>query len=386
MYIERQIKKDFIKRSEVYNIIALVGARQSGKTTFLKEQMKNANYILFDDPDARNLFEEDIKKFEKQYLQTNKLAVLDEVHYCKNAGRKLKYLAEQGHKMWITSSSEMILKKEVLSFLVGRVSIMKLFPFSLDELLKSKNIHVTNNNILKRSVWEHIIYGGYPKVVLTEDIELKRVLLKDLAETMILKDIARTFSIEDIDSLEKFTRYVANIISSVLSYNDIANDLNMSFQTIKKYLEAMEKSHLVRRIYPFFSNKNKEITKQPKVYFIDCGLRNSIINNFYSEPDGQIFENYVFSELLKAGFEPKFWRSKSKSEVDFIIEKNNEIIPIEVKISPNKIERSFRSFIDEYKPKRAYIVNYAGVKKKRTIDKTKIEFLDIEAFINRIKR
>lgn len=107
-----------------------------------------------------------------------------------------------GRKIFITSSSEVILATEVLSYLVGRVSIIRLFPFSLKEFMVSKGQKEVTSSILERNIWEHIIYGGYPKVVLTEDPELKKIILKDLYDTMILKDVAMTFSIDDIRTLE----------------------------------------------------------------------------------------------------------------------------------------------------------------------------------------
>jgi len=209
-YIEREIKKQFDKLKEIYPIIALVGPRQSGKTTFLKEQAKNlkSNYVLFDDPDARNLFEEDIKKFEKQYVEGNEITILDEVHYCKEAGKNLKYLADKNYKLWVTSSSELILGKLVLSYLVGRVSILRLYPFSLNEFIQAMHQKEFNKQITERLVWEHSIYGGYPKVIANSEIEIKKIILKDLYETMLLKDIAQNFLIENIKSLEEFTRYL----------------------------------------------------------------------------------------------------------------------------------------------------------------------------------
>lgn len=380
MYIEREIKEKFRKINNVYSAVALVGARQSGKTTFLKEQMKElkASYLLFDDPDIRALFEEDIKKFEKQYIEGFELTVLDEVQYCENAGRNLKYLIDKNKKIWVTSSSEIILSKEVLSYLVGRVSIIHLYPFSIHEFLKAKKQKDFTKKILERSVWEHITYGGYPKVVIAEDFEMKKTILKDLYDTMILKDIARTFSIEDIKSLEQFVKYLSINISSLISYENVSKDIKLSFQTLKKYLDAMEKSYLIIRISPFYRNKTKEITKQPKIYFIDTGLRNVILSNFNLEPDGKLFENYVLSEIIKLGFFPKYWRTKSKAEVDFIIEKDSELIPIEVKLRDSeKIERSLHSFIEEYKPKKALIVSYKGESKIKKVKNCKIIFTNV---------
>jgi len=381
MYIEREIKNRFDKIFKSYNMVAVVGARQSGKTTFLKKQMGqyNSSYVLFDDPDARALFEEDIKKFELQYIEGNELTILDEIQYCKDAGRKLKYLVDSGRKLWITSSSEIILAKEILSFLVGRVSIMKLYPFSFDEFLIAQGQKTTTSKIIQRAIWEHMRYGGYPKVVLTKDPEMKKTILADLYETMLLKDVARTFAIDDIRSLEEFSKYLAQSIGNILSYNDFSSSLHVSFQTIKKYLDAMEKSYLIMRVYPYFTNKLKEIVKQPKLYFVDTGLRNTITKEFDVGSDGKIFENYVFSELLKLGIIPKYWRTKTKTEVDFVIEKEKEVIPIEVKLQADsdKIERSMRSFINQYHPKTGLVVTYKGNKGTIKIDGCTVHFVDI---------
>jgi hypothetical protein len=389
MYVKRDVRSKFNKISDNYKMVAVVGARQAGKTTFLKKQIqnKNSSYILFDDPDARSLFEDDIKKFEKQYISSYNVSVLDEVQYCKDAGRKLKYLVDSDHRLWITSSSEIILSKDILSFLVGRVSILKLFPFSLNEFLVAKAQKELNEKILERTIWEHAIYGGYPKVVLTEDVDIKKTILSDLYDTMLLKDIARTFSIDDIRSLEEFSKYLALSVGDILSYDKISSNLNMSFQTVKKYLDAMEKSYLIYRVIPFFSNKKKEIVKQPKLYFVDTGLRNIISKDFDVNINGKLFENYVLTELLKLGYNPKYWRTKTKTEVDFIIEKDKEIIPMEVKTQSEigKIERSLRSFIDTYHPKKAIIVHLKGKKGIVKINGCDIVYTDVVGIEKELK-
>lgn len=380
MYVEREIKEIFKKVVGVYNVVAIVGARQAGKTTFLKENVKpvHSSYVFFDDPDARMLFEEDIKKFERQYIEGYEVTVLDEVQYCREAGIKLKYLADTGKKIWITASSEIILGMEILSYLVGRVSIIKLYPFSLKEFLNSKGQKEVTQSILERNIWEHIIYGGYPKVVMTEDPEIKKIILKDLYDTIILKDVAMTFSIEDIRTLEVFAKYLSLNIGGLISYENVSRDVKLSFQTLKKYLDAMEKSYVIIRVPPFYTNKNKEITKQPKIYFVDTGLRNAVARTFSAEINGNLFENYILLELIKMGFAPKYWRTKSKAEVDFVVEKENMIIPIEVKVNaePGRIERSLRSFIDTYKPKTALVVAYKGEKGEMKVNGCNVIFTD----------
>jgi len=380
MFIQRDIRDTFGKIEKVYSVIALVGARQAGKTTFLKDEAKKFKfqYLLFDDPDIRDLFEKDIKKFEIQYMPGWDIVIFDEVHYCKNAGRNLKYLADKGYRIWLTSSSESILAKNVLSFLVGRVSIIRLYPFSLNEFLDARMQKEFNDEILKRMIWEHCTYGGYPKVVLNQDVELKKTILRDLYDTMILKDVANVFSIDDSVSLERFVKYLSLNQGNLLSYDQIGKEIGLSFETVKKYLDALQKSYIITLLQPFFKNKLKEITKQPKVYFIDNGLRNVIIKDFSLDMGGKNFENYVLSELLKAGLTVRHWRTKSKAEVDFIVEKEGEIIPIEVKLNPfGKVERSLSSFIREYKPKRAFIVGYRINRKTINLNGCKIEFVNV---------
>lgn len=380
-YTEREAKDSFDKVSAIYDAVAVIGPRQAGKTTFLKERIKglNSSYVLFDDPDARALFESDIKKFETQYVEGHDVTVLDEVQYCRDAGAKLKYLIDKGRRLWITSSSATVLGKEILSYLVGRISIIRLFPFSLPEFTASKGQKETTPQILERLAWEHMTYGGYPKVVTTEDIDMKETILRDLHETMLLKDVARTFSIDDLQALEKFAKYLSVNVGGILSYENATRDVGISFKTLKKYLAAMEKSYLIVNVPPFHTNKSKEIAKRPKIYYVDTGLRNSVVKDFDIAPSGPLFENYVLSELMKLGFEPKYWRTKSKSEVDFVVEPGNTVIPIEVKLNASGgIERSLHSFIDFYKPRLALVVGYAGTQGPvRNVNGCTVVFTDV---------
>jgi predicted AAA+ superfamily ATPase len=383
MYVERSLEKHFDKVAEIYNIVAVVGARQSGKTTLLKKKLegKNGGYVSLDDPDARELFDKDVKKFEKQYIEAENITGIDEVQYGKEAGIKLKYLADRGHRIWVTSSSETLLSKDVLSYLVGRVSILRLYPLSLPEFQKAKKTESLTQKIKERLVWEHASYGGYPKAVLADDFESKKIILKDLTDTMLLKDVSRTFAIEDISLLERLAKYLAVNTGNIVSYENITTYLSVSFQTLKKYLDAMEKSYIITRIQPYHTNKLKELSKKPKVYFIDTGLRNNIAKSYATEVEGKVFENYVLTELLKRGLQVKYWRTKSKAEVDFIVEKENSLIPVEAKTRAHKIEGGMKSFIKTYKPEKAFVVHYNGEEKEESFDGCKIKFTDVHGLL-----
>jgi len=375
------LSDEFNKTDKAFKAVAMVGARQAGKTTFLRHQMEGRNgaYVLFDDPDARGLFEEDVKKFEKRFVDGFDLSVLDEVQYCDDAGRKLKYLVDSGRRLWVTASSEMLLSKEILSRLVGRVAILRLYPFSLPEFLEAKGVKVSARKEAARLLWEHVVYGGYPSVVLADDLETKVTILRNLFETMILKDVAKTFSISDLPSLEVLCKFLALDAARQFSYESASEVSGLTFPTLQKYMDALEKSYLIKRVPPFFTNKKKEIVRQPKVFFIDNGVRNLLANDFADEPDGHVFENYVYTELIKIGHKPKYWHTKMGAEVDFVLEIGKEVVPVEAKLTakPGKIERSLRAFINYYEPKRAYVVSYSGAKGKMEVNGCKIKFVDV---------
>ncbi len=379
MYIERNLSDFFNLIKSSFNMIAIVGPRQSGKTTFLKNRPeKNLEYLLFDDFEIRELFNQNIKKFEAQYLSKDKIYIFDEVQSAEESGIKLKYLVDSGYKLWITSSSELILRKEILAFLVGRISILRLFPFDVFEFFRAKGLKVDEQNIASRLIDEHIRFGGYPKVVLTENHEVKKNILQNILEIILLKDIAYNFGINDIKNLETLVEYLALNVATILNFDSISKELRISFPTLKKYIDALEKSYIIFLIRPYFRNKNKELIKQPKVFFIDNGILNQTIKNF--SITGSTFENYVFTELLKSNLTPKFWRNKQKNEVDFIIEKNGFLIPIEVKLHFHKIESGLKSFIKEYNSKVAYVCIYEGEEKTLDLNGCKIKI----RFVNNI--
>ncbi len=381
VYVERGIRERFDRLARTRDMIALVGPRRSGKTTFLQHRMEgpDSTYVLFDRPLPRRVFEEDVERFELEFVSGHELAVLDEVQYCEGAGRNLKYLVDNGNRLWITSSSERVLAREVLSHLVGRVHVMRLMPFDLDEYMRARGHRVREGEVLERAVWEHMLYGGYPQVVLTEDVRTKRDILESLFETMVLKDVALTFSIDKVGELERLVRYLALTPGGPLNVQSLSDDLDLSVPTLDKYLDALEKSYMMVRVPPFFTNKLKEIVKQPKVFFIDTGLRNLISGDAPSEPTGTMFENYVLTELLKLGHRPRYWRSRGGAEVDFVLETGGEVVPVEakLKVAPGRVGRGLSSFIATYGPSRAFVVGYRVEKGQMRTRGTRVGFTDV---------
>ena len=133
------------------------------------------------------------------------------------------------------------------------------------------------------------------------------------------------------------------------------------------------------RAQPFFANRQKEIVKRPKAYFLDCGLKNAVARNFPAAPDGQALENYVFTELVKAGHAPKYWRTKAGAEVDFVVEIDGKPVPIEAKLAPEegKVESGLRAFIDSFKPQLAVVVGLRAEKHTLKAGSCRVVFTDV---------
>ena len=379
MYVERDIQVEIERMSATKGIVAVVGPRQSGKTTLLRRMMpKDASYVLFDDPVARRLFEERLEEFAIQYVRDRPLAVLDEVQYCSEAGTRLKYLVDTGHKLWVTSSSEVLLGRDVLSYLVGRVSVHRLLPFNLREFLRARGQRVLTPGIEEDLVREHMIFGGYPEVVLAEGAATKEKDLSDLRLTMVMRDMARMFSIQNLGDIEWLSLFLAQHPGVALKIEDLAQHMGVSRPTAKKYLDAMERSYLVHMVRPFYTNKRKELVKQPRVYFLDTGMRNAIARHLEAEPTGHLFENYVLTELLKMGLEPRYWRTKTKLEVDFVVERDGGAVPVEAKLQlDRRVSSGLGSFIRQYQPRRAMVVGLRGEEASRVVDGCDVRFLRV---------
>ncbi|HII53732.1 hypothetical protein AUJ13_05110 [Candidatus Micrarchaeota archaeon CG1_02_49_24] len=394
MFINRDIDKEFELADRTHKIVALIGPRQAGKTTYLQERMRNvsnAEFVTFDDVDVLEVFDSDIKLFEQRYVAGKTLTIIDEVQYGKGAGQKLKYLADRGYKLWLTSSSQLFLQSKVLSHLVGRVALLDLFPFNWAEFASARNAQPKLTAMEKtRLITEHIVYGGYPKVVLSTDVAEKTEILKNLLETALIKDAINFFGIDKDAELRKLVAYLAYTTGSLVIFDKLSNDLGINFLTLVKYLDILEKSNIIKRVNPYYTNKSLELVKSPKYYFVDTGLRNAVLSEYPASLDntGGLFENYVFAELLKTGHPVNFWRTKSKAEVDFVISQGQRIIPVEAKLSSQdmRIERSLHSFISRYNPSEAYVVSLnTNEEAPVNVNDTLVWFVNVPELLERLK-
>ena len=434
MFIKRNILeeiKPFLKRRE---FVAIIGPRQSGKTTFLeiireylikerKLKKESIHLLTFEDRRLLREFESDPVSFVTSYLSNDSnetiYLMLDEFQYADEGGQKLKlvYDTVKNIKIIITGSSSLEIKAQVGRYMVGRILTFQLYPFSFQELLRAEDsrlekIYRQKHNAISSWLFEyktikfgtgedvffyemlnyyqqHCIWGGYPAVILAKSNEERSKLLGDIYNSYVLKDIKGLLELATERNLFLLSEYLATQIGNILVYQNLGQRAALDYRKLKKHMNILKETFVINEVRPYFKNRQKELTKNPKIYFMDIGFRNYLIENMNNldkrSDSGAIVENIVFiriDEMGKRTDKINFWQTKAGAEVDFVLRIKDKIIPIEVKFSrfeDVKISRSLASFIDSFKPKRALVLtkNYWGNIKR---DNTEVLFAPVYYF------
>lgn len=403
MIIERDIKKKILPWIDRDEIIVIVGSRQTGKTTLIKlllNKIAERQKIYFDleDLNILSICNQGPEKFINYlklsgYSPDKKIIVaLDEIQYLKDPSNFLKIIHDHypSIKLIVTGSSSLDIKQKFKDSLSGRKIVFELDTLSFSEFLRFKGEGVVKikRNIgciadileqkfdssislvgkdLSPNLYEYLTFGGYPKPAQADNIELKSGILNEIYSSYVRKDIKDIAKIEDIFAFNNLLKLLSAQTGNMLNINEVSGTLGINVVTVKKYLFLLENTFIISLLTPYFKNKRKEISKMPKVYFLDNGLRNTALSNFQlfegRVDAGALFENFIFSELKKRfriNEELFYWRTLARAEVDFILNIRNRIVPIEVKavkIKSPVLSRSFRSFIDSYRPELGVVVN-----------------------------
>ncbi len=374
MDFERDLVSKVKSNLENEEILLIAGPRQSGKTTIL-HQVENyvmseskSNYFLnLEDPDYLILLNESPKNLFKIFtinLSERTILFIDEIQYLKDPSNFLKYFFDEYRgkiKIIATGSSAFYIDKKFRDSLVGRKIIFTLLTLSFREFLRFKgeeNLSKAKFNSLSLDergkiipfYIEYITYGGYPKVVISST-DKKEEILRDIAYSYIKKDVFES-NIKQEEVFYKLMKVLSSQIGNLVNSNEIANTLGVSKTAIENYLYVMQKSFHIFLISPFYKNVRKELTKMPKVYFVDLGLRNFFRGDFKSilerDDSGPLLENSVFRQLLETvGKEDiRFWRTTDQKEVDFVVKGERAY---EVKYSLSGVKQSYyKSFLDNY--------------------------------------
>lgn len=394
-FIFRQVYFQLLQHLDKPEITLLLGPRQAGKTTIIKklqEELKTQNqptlFLNLDIIEDRHFFtsQHTLLDFIEKKVGKKAYVFIDEISRLENAGLFLKGLYDLGskHKFVVTGSGSLELKEEVVEPLTGRKKIFYCFPLSFTEFAAYKldvsskkpeqlyaevtQILITQPLVRQRIISEYLNFGGYPRVVLATTEQEKTEILREIYTSYLEKDIGLLLNVEKEYAFGNLVKVLASQVGNLVNRAELSSTLGLSEKTIERYLYLLEKTFVITLIRPYYHNVRKELIKSPKVYFVDLGflyIAQEILPTIQRQPAGNVFENACLLrlnelDLIKA---PKFWRTKSGAEVDFVITspQTGQAIPVEVKTTTKgTLGKSLVSFINNYQPEKGFIYFQSG--------------------------
>lgn len=338
-FIRRDITDAVAARLGQGKAIVIYGARQVGKTTFVRHLtagMPDVTYFNGDERDDRARLSDKTSTELRALVGSAKTVVIDEAQRIENVGLTIKLFVDTMPDVQViaTGSSSFELANKIREPLTGRAFEFHLHPFSINELARAASTREVDRLLDRR-----IVHGMYPEAVLSADPE---AVLGSIAENYLFRDILAYEGIRKPRLVESLVKLLAVSVGSEVSFTELANTLDVSRQTIESYVSILEQAFIVFSVTPFHENLRSELTKKRKIYFCDTGIRNAILDAYQSDMDtrtdtGALFENFVFAEMRKkydnAGKRATlhFWRTHDGQEVDLIAKEAEAIVAHEIK-------------------------------------------------------
>ena len=377
--LERTISQAILNISSAWPVLLLTGPRQVGKSSVLNMlKEKERKYVSLDDISIRNLAMNDPQVFLQKYEPP---VIIDEIQYAPNLFTYIKIWVDEHrlkHKsdtvqmnpagaFWLTGSQKFSLMKGIQESLAGRIAIIDMLGFSYKEIngnpKESKPFWPDEVNIKKKiekrtmmEVYQDIWNGSFPELIINPGIGRDRFFSSYL-QTYIERDVKDFQGTVDELKFYKFVRAAAVRTGSLLNYENLAQDCDVDRRTVQKWLNTLQASGLIYLLPAYSSNLTKRIIKTPKIYFLDTGLACYLANIDTPQAleasymNGTIFETYVFCEILKSfwhnGYDTRnlfFCRDTNNKEIDFLLEKNMTIYPVEVKKTASPSANDYSNF------------------------------------------
>ncbi len=354
--IERLLYKTIENKLFAGKVIILTGARQVGKTTLLKQLLRQKEGVLWlngDELQVQNLFANASADRLLSEFSNSKIVILDEAQRIENIGLRLKLIADSDSEVQViaTGSSAFELANKVNEPLTGRKWEYQMFPLSFGEM-------VAHHGKLKemRMLPRRIIYGYYPEVVTNDGNEVE--ILKLLTDAYLYKDILSWESIKHPDKLQTLLRALAYQVGSQVSYNELSQMCSMDSKTVERYINLLEQCYILFRLPSFSRNLRHELKSSRKIYFYDNGIRNALIAD-YRAPEvrqdiGALWENFVIAERMKSNeyyhrwVNRYFWRTKQQQEIDYLEELEGKLHAYEMKWNPQAKASITKTFTEAY--------------------------------------
>ncbi len=361
-----RVQKKAILRDLSKKMVLLAGPRQAGKTTLSKEiakEFSSSAYLTYDRAEDRKIIQ------QESWLPTAELLILDEIHKMPKWKNYLKGVYDtkpEGQKILVTGSARLEIFNRVGDSLAGSYFLHHLFPFSPAEC-KKVDYKTSLDRFLER--------GGFPEPFLTQDLIDANRWRNQYVESLLRTDVLEFDTIHNVNAIRMVFELLREKVGSPVSYTSIAEDVAISPNTVKKYIQILEALYIVFRVTPFSKNIARSLLKEPKIYFFDVGLVNG--------DAGAKFENFVATCLLKhvyakidyqaENYSLKYLQTKERQEVDFALVQDNQIKKlIEVKLSNSSIHPGLSYFHKKYELPSIQIVKDL----KRERDEEGIQVLD----------
>ncbi len=336
--------------------IIILGARQVGKTTLIKNMFLNNDTLLWlngDETDIQNLFKDMSSTRFKAIFGNKKIIVVDEAQQIADIGLRLKLITDMlpEYQLIVTGSASFELANHLNEPLTGRKWEYTMFPLSFGEMVQHHGLLEE-----KRLIPHRLVYGYYPEIVTQQGSE--EIVLRQLSNSYLYKDILRLEQIKKPDKLIKLLQAIAYQVGSQVPYSELSQLCGLDAKTVEKYIMVLEQSYIIFRLGSFSRNLRNELKFSRKIYFYDNGVRNVLISNFAQIENridtGALWENFVISERKKyLHYNMQFpniwfWRTKQQNEIDYLEERNGKLSAYEFKWNPEGKFRKPITFMHAY--------------------------------------
>ena len=388
MFIPREIVNELIELSASFPVITITGPRQSGKTTLLRNVFPHKKYFSLEDPDTRQLALADPRTFLNQ---SDTGMIIVEIQRVPELVSYIQGIVDTMQKpgYYVLSGSQQFeLSQTISQSLAGRTAILRLLPFSLQEI-RNVSTDITVDELLYK--------GFYPRTYTPPTVSPTRYF-NGYLETYINRDLRQLIHVKDLRQFELFVRLCAGRVGQIFIASNLANEVGVSVPTIQSWLSILEASYIVYLLQPYHANINKRLTKSPKIFFYDVGLAAFLsgINEpyqLYTSPlKGPLFENMVVMELLKnkynhfKSYQLYHYRESNNNEVDLILDYSTHLDAIEIK-SSKTFDNSFFKGLNHIRAilplkVRSTTVCYSGDMEQTNGNNRLINFKNIAVFYN----
>jgi len=371
--IKRQLSQKLQQVASQFPVVAIMGPRQSGKTTLVRHVFSDRRYISLEDLELRAFAQNDPKGFLQSY---DGEVIFDEVQRVPELFSYIQTIVDerrQPGQFILTGSQNFLLHEKISQSLAGRVALLNLLPLSLAEL---KNVSSALQNL------EAVLFKGfYPRLYDTK-IE-PGDWYPSYLQTYVERDLRQMKNISNLSTFQRFLKLCAARTGQLLNLSSLANDCGISANTVGAWLSILEASYIIFLLKPHYQNFNKRLVKSPKLYFYDAGLACSLLGIENAKQlathylKGGLFETFVIAELIKHrlnhGLTPNcyFWRDKLGHEIDCIIELADRLMPVEIKSGKTVADDYFKEIkywleLSGNKPEQAWVVYGGEERQKRT--------------------